>query len=175
MRWRTGRESENVEDRRGQGPQYGRGVRVGGMGGLGLIVVVVIALLTGIDPLALLSELGSGSAIPSGPPGRIDAPSTSRPAGADEPARFASVVLADTEDTWGQIFSAAGRRYQAPRLVLFDGATPSACGQGSAAMGPFIDMRASSAFIITSMDRLLSYSTILTLAGLLIVFRRRLP
>lgn len=137
MRWRTGRESENVEDRRGQGPQYGRGVRVGGLGGVGLIVVVVIALLTGIDPLALLSELGSGAAVPSGPPGRIDAPSTSRPAGADEPARFASVILADTEDTWGQIFSAAGRRYQVPRLVLFDGATPSACGQGSAAMGPF--------------------------------------
>jgi len=137
MRWRTGRESENVEDRRGQGPQYGRGVRVGGVGGLGLIVVVVIALLTGIDPLALLSELGSGSAVPSGSSGRIDAPSSSRPAGTDEPARFASVILADTEDTWGPIFSAAGRRYQAPRLVLFDGATPSACGQGSAAMGPF--------------------------------------
>ncbi|MGB8433037.1 MAG: neutral zinc metallopeptidase [Burkholderiales bacterium] len=137
MRWRTGRESENVEDRRGQGPQYGRGVRVGGIGGLGLIVVVVIALLTGIDPLALLSELGGGSAVPTGPTRSIDAPSAPRPAGADESAKFASVILADTEDTWGPIFAAAGRRYGPPRLVLFDGATPSACGQGAAAMGPF--------------------------------------
>jgi predicted metalloprotease len=64
-------------------------------------------------------------------------PSQSRPTGTDEPAQFAATILADTEDTWGPIFAAAGRRYQAPHLVLFDGATPSVCGQGSAAMGPF--------------------------------------
>jgi uncharacterized protein len=138
MRWRTGRQSENVEDRRGQGPQYGRGVRVGGIGGLGLIVVVVIALLTGIDPFTLLAGLGgTGSAVQPAPTQQINVPSSSRPAGTDEPSRFASAILADTEDTWGPIFAAAGRRYEAPHLVLFDGATPSACGQGSAAMGPF--------------------------------------
>jgi uncharacterized protein len=137
MRWRTGRESENVEDRRGQGLQFGRGVRAGGIGGLGLVVVLVIALLTGINPLALLEGLGGEPGIQPAPTQRIDTRPGARPAGADESARFASVILADTEDTWGQIFSAAGRRYEPPRLVLFDVATPSACGQGSAAMGPF--------------------------------------
>src|SRR5262249_28155945 len=57
--------------------------------------------------------------------------------GADPQADFVSVILADTEDTWGQIFTASGKRYQAPRLVLFTRATPSACGLGQAAMGPF--------------------------------------
>ncbi len=134
MRWRTGRQSENVEDRRGQGPQLGRGVRVGGVGGLGLVVILVIALLTGINPLTLLEGV-DGSMVEPSPRG--GAPSAPRPGGTDEPARFASVILADTEDTWGQIFSAAGRRYDPPRLVLFDGATRSACGLGQAAMGPF--------------------------------------
>jgi len=137
MRWRTGRQSENIEDRRGQGPQYGRGVRAGGIGGLGLVVIIVIALVTGINPLALLEGVGGGVTGAPAPTQRIDASPTRRPAGTDEPAQFASVILADTEDTWAQIFSAGGRRYEPPRLVLFDGATPSACGQGSAAMGPF--------------------------------------
>jgi predicted metalloprotease len=137
MRWQTGRESENVEDRRGQGPQFGRGVRVGGISGLGLIVVFVIALLMGVNPLALLEGLGGGATIAPAPTQRIDAPTTPRPGGSDDPARFAAVILADTEDTWGQIFAAAENRYVPPHLVLFDVATPSACGQGSAAMGPF--------------------------------------
>jgi predicted metalloprotease len=137
MRWRTGRQSENVEDRRGQGPQFGRGVRVGGLSGLGLVAVVVIALLMGIDPLALLEGLGGGTTVEPAPQLPAGEPSAQRPAGTDEQARFASAILADTEDTWSQIFSAAGRRYEPPRLVLYDGATPSACGLGSAAMGPF--------------------------------------
>jgi len=132
MRWRTGRQSENVEDRRGQGPQLGRGVRVGGISGLGLVVILVIALLTGINPLTLLEGVDESMVDPRG-----GAPFPPRPVGTDEPARFASVILADTEDTWGQIFSTAGRRYDPPRLVLFDGATRSACGLGQAAMGPF--------------------------------------
>jgi len=137
MRWRTGRESQNVEDRRGQGPQVGRGVRVGGMGGLGLVVVVLIALFLGVDPIALLSGLGGGPGVQPAPPSRIgDAPATRAP-GTDDAAKFAAVILADTEDTWGPLFAAAGRRYEPPRLVLFDGATRTACGLGSAAMGPF--------------------------------------
>jgi predicted metalloprotease len=135
MRWRTGRESQNVEDRRGEGPQFGRGVRVGGMGGLGLVVVILIALFLGVDPTALLSGRDGGPAVQPAP--RTGAAPTTRPPGADDAAKFASVILADTEDTWGPIFAAAGRRYEPPRLVLFDGATRTACGLGSAAMGPF--------------------------------------
>ncbi|MCG6875538.1 MAG: zinc metallopeptidase [Betaproteobacteria bacterium] len=135
MRWRTGRQSQNVEDRRGQTPRFGRGVRVGGMSGLGLVVLLVIALLTGINPLALLEGMDGGSMVQPGP--RTGASSAPPPASTDEPAQFASAILADTEDTWTKIFSAGGSRYEPPRLVLFDGATRSACGLGSAAMGPF--------------------------------------
>jgi len=131
MRWRTGRTSSNVEDRRGEGPRFGRGARAGGIGGLGLVIVIVIALATGVDPLALLGVVENVSTT-------RQAPAPTRGAeGLEGLARFASVVLADTEDSWSAIFSAAGRRYEPPRLVLYDGATPSACGTGSAAMGPF--------------------------------------
>jgi len=137
MRWRTGRQSQNVEDRRGQGPQLGRGARVGRMSGLGLVVILVIALLTGINPLALLEGMSGGTMVEPAPSPRSGASPVPRPAGTDEPAQFASAILADTEDTWSKIFASGGSRYEPPRLVLFDGATRSACGMGSAAMGPF--------------------------------------
>jgi hypothetical protein len=105
------------------------------MSGLGLVVLLVIALLTGINPLALLEGMDGGSMVQPGP--RTGASSAPPPASTDEPAQFASAILADTEDTWTKIFSAGGSRYEPPRLVLFDGATRSACGLGSAAMGPF--------------------------------------
>jgi predicted metalloprotease len=132
MRWRTGRSSSNVEDRRGEGARFGRGARAGGIGGLGLVIVIVVALATGVDPLALLGVVESVQTGQQAP-----APKAPRAGALEGPARFASVVLADTEDSWSAIFSAAGRRYEPPRLVLYDGATPSACGTGSAAMGPF--------------------------------------
>jgi predicted metalloprotease len=119
--------------------------RAGGLGGLGLLVVLGIALITGVNPLELIGMLGEGPVeapaprVPAGPgPGAPAAPGQAAPgqAGTD-PKDFVSVILADTEDTWGQIFSASGKRYQAPRLVLFTQATPSACGLGQAAMGPF--------------------------------------
>jgi predicted metalloprotease len=138
MRWETGRRSENVEDRRGMGPA----VRAGGIGGLGLLVILGIALLMGVNPLALIGMLGGEGGVVEAPapptpgsPGRPTPGAGGRTA--DPQAEFVSVILADTEDTWNRIFADSGRRYEPPRLVLFTEATPSACGMGQAAMGPF--------------------------------------
>lgn len=131
MRWRQGRRSENVEDRRGQ--RLSTGARVGGIGGLGLLVVVVAAMLLGVDPTEILqnvpsSSLPSSASVDPGPVG-------SRPD--DELADFSTVVLADTEDAWGSLFAAMGRRYEPPVLVLFSDEVQSACGYASSATGPF--------------------------------------
>lgn len=146
MLWRGGRRSDNVEDQRGFGGGQGgpRGVRIGG--GLGLIAVVVIALLFGVDPSTLLQEL-AGTAGPGyqtdpsyqqGGTGSSGVGSSTNGTGqADEMKDFVSVVLADTEDTWTDIFHRIGRTYQVPHLVLFTGSVRSACGYAQAAMGPF--------------------------------------
>lgn len=135
MRWRQGRRSQNVDDRRGARVPGG-GVRVGVGGLLGILLV---GWLLGADPLTLLRILGSGvetvqvpEPLPGGDPGAPGAPGPS-----DELADFVSVVLADTEDTWGELFAASGARYQPPRLVLFTDRVGSACGMGQSAMGPF--------------------------------------
>ena len=138
MRWERGRRSENVEDRRGMGPA----ARVGGIGGLGLLLILGLALFTGVNPLELIGMLGGGGIevpAPQAPPApRPGAPGGGpAKAGADPQGEFVSVILADTEDAWGKIFAESGRRYTPPRLVLFNQATPSACGMGQAAMGPF--------------------------------------
>lgn len=129
MRWRGGRRSSNVEDRRGQRP-----ARRGAMpikGGLGLVLFVLAAAYFGVDPSIILNQgLTTGSA--PGPAADY------QPSAAEqELAEFTAVVLADTEDTWHALFSAAGQRYQEPRLVLFSGAVRSACGDAQSAMGPF--------------------------------------
>ncbi len=111
----------------------GRGVAVGGLGGVGLLVVVVIALLLGVDPTKLLQQMPTESL----PPSASVEPSGSVPDAADEGADFVSAVLAETEDTWSEVFANRGATYQPPTLVLFSGATRSACGLGEAAMGPF--------------------------------------
>ena len=134
MRWEDGRRSENVEDRRGTG------MRMGGpavkVGGLGMIVLVVVGLLMGVNPLTLLSLVGGGGVTQS--PHPTPAPSKPTQAGAkDEQAEFVSVVLGETEDTWGQIFASAGKRYPPPTLVMFSEGVRSACGLASAAAGPF--------------------------------------
>ena len=130
MDFRNGRESRNVEDRRGQG-----GHHLGGRGkiGIGTIVLVLVAMYFGIDPGVVLdtATMVQPPAIESSQPG---AP---RSAAENELARFSSMVLADTEDTWGPIFQSGGRNYQEPKLVLYTGATRSACGVGQAQMGPF--------------------------------------
>ena len=128
MKWQGQRESSNVEDRRASG----RGMRVGGRGiGLGTVVVAVLAgWIFGINPLTLLGVLeGGGAAVQQVP--------AQRPPADDTMARFVSVVLADTEDVWKELFSRGGTLYREPKLVLFRGATPTACGQGQSAMGPF--------------------------------------
>ena len=128
MRMDDQRESDNVEDRRGGGGG------LPGPGGLG-IIATLLALAAGhslgIDPrevLGLLSQVQHVAAAP---------PASHKPPADDAEARFVSKVLADTEDSWGEIFRRAGKEYQPPRLVLFSGRTPTACGTGSTAMGPF--------------------------------------
>jgi uncharacterized protein len=120
--------SSNVEDRRGQGAG-GRGL-IGG--GIGAILLVVVGMLFGIDPRVMLGLADGLQQIqaPVETPGKAGAPT-------DEMGRFVAVVLGDTEKTWNMLFQQLGRDYQEPRLVLFTGATPTACGTGQAAMGPF--------------------------------------
>ena len=126
MRWKDGRRSGNVEDR--------RGTKISGKakgGGIGLLVLVLVGLFFGIDP-SLILQLG----------GNVTGPAVQEsqyvPTEAEnELADFVSVVLADTEDTWGALFNQAGGSYEEPTLVLFTGAVKSACGFAQAAMGPF--------------------------------------
>lgn len=127
MRWERGRRSSNIEDRRGMRP---RPAMLGG--GLGTVVILIIALYLGVDPTFLLQQAPGPDAVqvPTGQPGPLD-PAT------DQAADFVSVVLADTEDTWTALFAAAGRQYEPPVLVLFTGAVNSACGYAQAAVGPF--------------------------------------
>jgi hypothetical protein len=126
MRWRSGRRSRNIVDRRGSGP--GRTV-VGG--GIGTIVVVLAALYFGIDPTFLLEGMQSVSVDDSG------TQPTAEELRDDPQADMVAVVIADTEDVWRALFASRGAEYEEPRLVLFRGATQSACGLGQAAMGPF--------------------------------------
>ena len=148
MRWRLGRRSQNVEDRRGMGTPVGmrfpgrvripgglgRGgggvARGGGIGIVGLLILLAIGWFLGIDPSYLLQDSSTGVPYQEAPP--AGAP----PAG-DEQAQFVSAVLADTEDTWQQLFGQMGDDYREPTLVLFSGAVDSACGFAQAAMGPF--------------------------------------
>ncbi len=127
MRWSDGRKSENVEDRRGIG--VSRGVMGGG---IGTIILVLAALYFGVDPSVLLNQgtTREGSA----PQGSV---SRERPAEENRMAEFVSVVLADTEDTWHEIFRRGGKEYREPKLVLFSDAVDSACGFAQSAMGPF--------------------------------------
>lgn len=122
MRWIGRRQSENVEDRRGMSPK----TMVGG--GLGTLIIVIIVLLLGGNPLELLQNM------PDAETGMVEQ-STSQED--EELAQFAKVVMADTEDIWGRLFQQAGSQYQPPVLVLYTDMVQSACGYGSAATGPF--------------------------------------
>jgi hypothetical protein len=135
MRWKDRRRSSNIEDRRASGPAT---KLVGG--GIGTIAIVLAAMYFGFDPTFLLEGLQSVS-VPSDTgtiPGEQDF--------ADDPlADMVAVVVADTEDVWSGIFAASNRRYEEPVLVMFRGATQTACGVGQAFMGPFycpVDRRA---------------------------------
>ena len=152
MRWQGGRESQNVEDRRGQGrggfgiPGLGGGARRGGGIGLGTIVIaMLVAWLLGINPLTLLGMFtGEGPVVEQSQPQQRPQPSSpqsgaapSSGAQADEGRNFVSVVLGSTEDVWSKVFQQSGNTYPAPKLVLYSGTTATACGHGSAASGPF--------------------------------------
>jgi predicted metalloprotease len=141
-----GDESSNIEDRRGDGGGgfggggFGGGgipIPLGGglfRGGFGLIAIVVIALILGINPLTLLTGLTEGPANVAPSQTRT----ASRPAGnADPETQFVARVLKSTEDEWGKIFQEMGRQYRQPRLVLYRDTTQTSCGAGQAAMGPF--------------------------------------
>jgi predicted metalloprotease len=126
MRWQGQRQSTNVEDRRGMG---GKGLAVGG--GLGTIVLLLLAFLMGGDPQQLLEQVQTGQG-----PG-AQAPASRQQPAQDEQTQFVRAALGSTEDVWSDIFRQNGERYRAPTLVIFDGRTPSACGTGTAAVGPF--------------------------------------
>ncbi len=141
MKWEGNRQSENVEDARNGGGGGGGmgggigGMRVGGRGvGLGTIVIALLAgWAFGINPMTVLSLL-SGGGMPA--PTQQSSPATAPPAG-DREAAFVSTVLADTEDVWREQFQKMGAQYRAPKLRLFRGVEPTACGTGQSAMGPF--------------------------------------
>lgn len=123
MRLGGRRRSSNVEDRRGS-----RARAAGGFG-IGTIILALVAMYFGVDP-RLAMEVGKGF---QGSP-QVE----SKPVSKNDPqAVFVQRVLASTEDTWGKIFQQSGQRYPAPKLILFRGATPTACGTGQSAMGPF--------------------------------------
>lgn len=132
MRMDDHRESDNIEDRRGR--SGGGGLRLGGgKMGLGTIAIALIAsYFLGINPMTVLSMLAGG-----GMPAIEQQAPASRPPADDPTAIFVSRVLASTEDTWNQAFREMGKAYQEPKLVLFSGSTPTACGTGQSAMGPF--------------------------------------
>jgi predicted metalloprotease len=131
MRWRGRRQSRRVEDRRGRRP-VGKGV---GIGGGGLLLVLLYVVLTGKDPQPVVDVIQQTRA--GGPAASLPADRGAGGPVSDELGQFASVVLADTEDTWNALFSNAGQGYREPSLVLFTGRVASACGSASAAVGPF--------------------------------------
>lgn len=139
MRWGDMRPSDNVEDRRGEGGG-GRGFPMGGggmrLGGGALILIVVVSLLFGVNPMSFLGMVDTGAPGPSAPapPARPAAPANAKD---DASLAFVQRTLGDTEDVWSALFKNMGSRYDAPRLVLFAGSYPSACGMADTAAGPF--------------------------------------
>jgi predicted metalloprotease len=135
MKWDGNRESDNVEDRRGDDSGGGGGFGFGGRSvGIGTIVLALAgSYFLGINPMTVINLLSGngGSVAPA-----QQSPARAPPAG-DQAARFVKVVLADTEDVWTQVFQAQGSQYIKPKLVLFSGSTQTSCGQGQTATGPF--------------------------------------
>ena len=133
MKWEGNRESDNVEDQRSTGGGGGGGI--GGRGiGIGSIAIALVAsYFFGINPMTVLNILSGGGA----PEAQVAQGPAQKPPADDRMAKFVGTVLADTEDVWKDIFTKGGSAYKEPKLVLFRGATQTACGAGEAAMGPF--------------------------------------
>jgi uncharacterized protein len=128
MRWRGERQSDNIEDRRG----VSGGAKIAVGGGLGTLIILVLALLFGANPRQLLEQISETNAPPPGV-------QSSRPTNPEEEElkQFVSVVLGKTEDVWQDVFRQNGQQYRKPTLVLFTGQVSSACGITGAAVGPF--------------------------------------
>ena len=136
MRWKQGRRSTNVEDRRGAGSGRtrmpgGKGLKLGGGAG---IIVLLISLFLGVDLSALLGG-GSGAGLGGAP--QLTPPSSSQPRSDDEATAFVTTMLAYNEDVWTKLFKQANEQYRPAKLVIFDGGVSSACGYTSSAAGPF--------------------------------------
>jgi len=132
MRWQGRRESDNVEDRRGKSGSPmggGGGFRLpSGKGGIVLLIIVLVAGYYGVDLTGMLT---------GEPVSQQQTTQRSISPQDEEAAKFTKVILADTEDTWGAIFKDMGRQYPQPKLVMYRGATRTACGTGQSVMGPF--------------------------------------
>ena len=127
MKWRTGRKSDNVEDRRSSGIS---GKAAGGIGGLGIILLLLVSMFLGVDPGQFIQGIDSTGSLNQGSQMSTEEQNRS--------AEFVSLVLGDTEATWSDIFAEdLGRTYIEPKLVLFTGGVQSACGQASSQVGPF--------------------------------------
>ena len=151
MLWKGRRQSDNVQDARGSGGGFGRGLPGGfggrqirvpmgrGGGGLSISTLVILVVLffalraCGIDPMQILTGEPGGQSVPGGG-GQV---TQGQPRASDEMTQFVSVVLAETEDVWNGIFQAEGAQYSEPQLVLFSDQVQSACGFASSASGPF--------------------------------------
>ncbi len=135
MQWEGREESRNVEDRRGISPKTGLAIG-GGAGGL---ILIVIALLLGVDPRQLMQQAGNGGGPGIGNPNAGLGQVGEKPSDPQEEkmASFSKVIFRDTEVIWDDLFQRMGRTYQKPTLVLFSGHVVSACGQAESAMGPF--------------------------------------
>jgi predicted metalloprotease len=123
MKWQVGRSSGNVEDRRGMGA-----VGIGGLGIGGVVIISIIALLMGKNPLDVIGQVADQGAATT---------QSAAPPVNDENSQFVKAILGSTEDVWGAAFQKSGQTYPAPTMVLFSGAVASACGRASAAVGPF--------------------------------------
>ncbi len=130
MKWEDREESENVEDRRGLGKKAG--LAIGGGGGL---VILILALVFGVDPQQLENIFG-GQGLQPGNGEQQAAPRTVDPQ-EEKLVSFSKVVFHDTEEVWGELFSRMGKTYEKPTMVLFSGQVDSACGHAESAMGPF--------------------------------------
>lgn len=132
MRWQGRRESDNVEDRRGQSGSPmggGGGFRLpSGKGGIVLLIIVLVAGYYGVDLTGMLT---------GEPVSQQQTTQRSISPQDEEAAKFTKVILADTEDTWDAIFKDMGRQYPQPKLVMYRGATRTACGTGQSVLGPF--------------------------------------
>ena len=124
MKWKGRAKSSNVEDRRGRGVG---GAAIGGLGGFGIIIMIIYALLGG----------NPGDIMQSIDPGQTQSVPYEATQEEEELAEFVSVVLADTEVVWNDIFADLGKEYNEPKLVLFTGSVQSACGVAGASTGPF--------------------------------------